>query len=317
VTVACAANEEAHEKVAAADSGVTVQGLASVALANLGRTACGTNSQGSWGYGSSCNGNGGQPEYWCSDFVRWVWRSAGIDVSELDAAAGSFYVYGQNHGTLSNTPHMGDAVVFNYHGNGRADHVAIVTRVNDDGTIVSVSGDWNGKNGTEAEFSSTSDVEINAPAYPATVGSSSVAMEMALSGFISAVGVTRATFTGNPCAGQGDGLYCGEDGVPGDPNTLYHCSGGMSVGSQDCANGCAPQTGTTDDLCVPTPPPPVPCAGQDDGLYCGLDGVPGDPNTLYQCANDALVGSQVCTNGCQINSGNQNDSCALSADGGQ
>ena len=77
-------------------------------------------------------------------------REGAGNTSELDAAAGSFYVYGQNHGTLSNTPAVGDAVVFDYQGGGVADHVAIVTQVNSDGTIETVSGDWNGDSGSEA-----------------------------------------------------------------------------------------------------------------------------------------------------------------------
>src|SRR6202042_1140338 len=80
--------------------------VASIALANVGNTACGTNSQGGAGFETSCTGNGGQPEYWCADFAMWVWATAGADTTGLTAAAGSFYVYGQNNGTLSNTPHV-------------------------------------------------------------------------------------------------------------------------------------------------------------------------------------------------------------------
>ena len=82
--------------------------------------------------------------------MKWVWENNGVDTSGLNAASGSFYVYGQNHGTLPNTPSVGAAVVFDYHGGGSADHVAIVTRVFGDGTIETVSGDWNGQNGSEA-----------------------------------------------------------------------------------------------------------------------------------------------------------------------
>jgi hypothetical protein len=78
--------------------------IASIAMDNVGGTACGTNSQGGHSFGSSCTGNGGQPEYWCSDFAKWVWAAAGADVGGLTAAAGSFYCYGQSNGTLSNTP---------------------------------------------------------------------------------------------------------------------------------------------------------------------------------------------------------------------
>ena len=171
---------------------VTGNAIASLALANVGGMACATNTLGGKSFGSSCTGNGGQPEYWCADFALWVWANAGVsDVSGLDAAAGSFYVYGQNHGTLSNTPAVGDAVVFDYQGGGVADHVAIVTQVNSDGTIESVSGDWNGDSGSEATFSSTSKVVLNTPAYASTVGGTPGVMGMTISGFIAPTGLTQ------------------------------------------------------------------------------------------------------------------------------
>jgi hypothetical protein len=171
---------------------VTGNAIASLALANVGGMACAKNSLGGSAFGSSCTGNGGSPEYWCADFALWVWANAGVsDVGGLDAAAGSFYVYGQNHGTLKSTPSVGDAVVFDYQGGGVADHVALVTQVNSDGTIETVSGDWNGDSGTEAQFASTSHVVLNSPAYPGTDGSTPSIMGMTISGFISPVGLTQ------------------------------------------------------------------------------------------------------------------------------
>ncbi|HEY4122416.1 MAG TPA: CHAP domain-containing protein, partial [Byssovorax sp.] len=165
------------------------ESVASIALANVGDMACGANSEDGTGYESSCDGNGGQPEYWCADFATWVWQTAGADVGGLTAAAGSFYVYGQDHGTLSDTPHVGDAVVFDYQGGGWADHVAIVSEVDGDGSIVTVSGDWNGQSGSEAFFSSTSHVIVNQPAYAGVVGSTPGVIGMTISGFISPVGI--------------------------------------------------------------------------------------------------------------------------------
>ncbi len=40
-----------------------------------------------------------------------------------------------------------------------------------------------------------------------------------------------------PCAPEG-GLWCGGNGVEGDPNTLYVCSGGLLSQHTHCANGC-------------------------------------------------------------------------------
>ncbi len=142
---------------------------------------------------ASCSGDGGQPEYWCADFATWVWATVGADVGGLSAAAGSFYGYGQDHGTLSNTPHVGDAVVFNYQGNCWADHVAIVTQVNADGSIVTVSGDWQGQGADEPSFASTPRVVLNQPAYASGVGSYSYTMQNTISGFISPTGVPAAS----------------------------------------------------------------------------------------------------------------------------
>ena len=174
--------------------------IESVALDNVGKGACSTNSKGSKDYDSSCTGNDHHPEYWCADFARWVWDVAGAeDTGQLDAAAGSFYTYGENHHTLHSSPAVGDAVVFNYRGDGVADHVAIVTKVESNGDIETVSGDWGGENGTEAHFASTSHVVLNAPAYNHTIGSVPGIMGMKISGFISPVGLTGASSTAKGC----------------------------------------------------------------------------------------------------------------------
>jgi len=179
--------------MASSASAVSGSAIASLATANVGQGACTKNTLGGSAFESSCTGNGGQPEYWCADFAIWVWANVGADVSGLTAAAGSFYTYGQNNGTLSNSPAVGDAVVFDYAGGGVADHVAIVTQVNGDGTIESVSGDWNGDSGTEAQFASTSHVVLNTPAYASTVGSAPAVMGMTISGFIAPVGLTSSS----------------------------------------------------------------------------------------------------------------------------
>jgi hypothetical protein len=183
--------EDAEEDFDERDDALGYESIAALANDNIGNKACGPNSLGGTGYESSCTGNGGQPEYWCSDFARWVWKNAGADVDGLTAAAGTFYCYGQEHGTLSNTPHVGDAVVYNYQGNCWASHVALVTKVNPDGTIVTVSGNWGGQDGSQAHFSSTSSVKVNQPAYPGVVGQVSSTMGYKISGFISPAGMPK------------------------------------------------------------------------------------------------------------------------------
>ena len=186
----CGATPDSPDDLGSSNEALTGSQVASLANANVGKMACSTNSLGGKYFDSSCTGNGGYPEYWCADFARWVWANVGAgNTSELTAAAGSFYVYGQKHGTLHNSPKVGDAVVFNYAGNGYADHVAIVTQVNTNGTIETVSGDWNGQSGTEATFAGTSHAVLNSPAYSGTVGTTPGIMGMKISGYISPVGL--------------------------------------------------------------------------------------------------------------------------------
>ena len=47
-----------------------------------------------------------------------------------------------------------------------------------------------------------------------------------------------------------DGLYCGDDGLGLDPNTLYKCAGGAVVSSQPCSGACEIFPSGTNDECV-------------------------------------------------------------------
>ncbi|MCC8243835.1 CHAP domain-containing protein [Saccharothrix luteola] len=111
---------------AVADARTDIRDLA---RANLGKQTCSTNSLGGVGYMDSCR----MAHAWCADFARWVWNKAGLHTDRLTPAAGSFYLYGVNNGTLHTdsgyVPQIGDAVVLNYQGNGYADHVSIVDAV--------------------------------------------------------------------------------------------------------------------------------------------------------------------------------------------
>jgi len=203
-----------------AASAATGSTIAALAAANIGKKACSTNSLGGKAFESSCTGNGGQPEYWCADFARWVWANSGVaDTSWLNALAGSFYTYGQEYGTLSSVPAVGDAVVFDYDGTGDADHVAIVTQVNLNGTIKSVSGDWNGESGSEARWASTSSVVLNAPAYLGALGTNPAVMGMTISAFVAPVGVRVVPVVGGSSLSAGHILRAGHEMTS--PNGLY------------------------------------------------------------------------------------------------
>jgi surface antigen len=168
----------------------TASQIVSIAQANLGKTACSTNSAGGTGYYTSCTGNNGQPEEYCSDFAKWAWAQAGVDVTGLTTAAGSFAQYGP----LQSAPHVGDAVLFDYNPDtGYAAHVAIVTAVNPDGSIESIGGDEPNSNGTY----NPATIDQDGP-YSGSLGGQTV------SGFVSPHGdpSTPAPSAGSSLSGQ-------------------------------------------------------------------------------------------------------------------
>ena len=118
---------------------------------------------------------------WPAPLHRRLWTNPDV------VAAGSFYLYGERHGTLHDSPKVGDAVVFNYVGGGVAEHVAIVSSVASDGKIETISGDWDGESGSEAHFASTSRVVHNTPAYNHDVGTEPGIMGMKISKYVSPV----------------------------------------------------------------------------------------------------------------------------------
>jgi len=109
---------------------------------------------------------------------------------------------------------------------------------------------------------------------------------------------------------HGDGLYCGGDGVAGNPGTLYQCTAGKLTAAQSCAHGCQTMPAGIDDQCGPAPSPPPSSCPNGDGLYCGGDGVGGVQGTLYQCTAGKLTASQACANGCQTMPAGTNDQCS-------
>ena len=209
----------------AAAQGPTAADVGSLAAANVGKGAghcsivnSSNNSLGGNQFETSCSGNGGAGEYWCADFARWVWHHAGgsgIAVSGLTAAAGSFYVYGTNHGTLhtshSYTPHVGDAIVFNYAGGGYADHVGLVSAVHSDGSIQTANGDFGGRSGSQAYFAETSTVEsVRIAASQRSVGSRPSSIGMTISAYVTPHGIVPSN---RPPRGYLDGVAC--DGIHG------------------------------------------------------------------------------------------------------
>ncbi|HEY8981882.1 MAG TPA: CHAP domain-containing protein [Streptomyces sp.] len=148
------------------------------------------------GYGQTSSANG-QP--WCADFAGWAWAQGGgvQHLSSLSDGAASFYDYGVEYGTLSNTPHPGDAVVFSYDSDSDwAKHVEIVTAVS--GSQITAIG---GNENNEVEKDTFSNGAVGTSTYNGTI-----------SGYISPV--MAAGTTAAPKAIRGDkGSVVGTDGT--------------------------------------------------------------------------------------------------------
>ncbi|GGP45821.1 CHAP domain-containing protein [Saccharothrix coeruleofusca] len=157
----------------------TATDIATIAAENVGKGPCTTNSRGGMGYYTSCTGASGAPEAWCADFAKWVWNEAGADVRGLTAAAGSFGKYGP----IETTPEVGDAVLFNYNGNGYADHVALVVAVRP-GRITTIGGNQGSGSAATNKVSYYHDIS-------SAVGSTATGQR--LDGYVSPRGLTAAT----------------------------------------------------------------------------------------------------------------------------
>ena len=95
-------------------------------------------------------------EEWCADYTKYVWKEGGVtkDLGTLDPGAASFYTWGKQQGEhmpvdpAAKDAKPGDAVVFypakTTPNGGYADHVGIVVKVNSNGTLDLVNGDFLG-----------------------------------------------------------------------------------------------------------------------------------------------------------------------------
>lgn len=89
----------------------------------------------------------GRCEFWCSDFLTWVWEHAGVKIPILPFS-GSVYEWGQTHTKVlppTATPAPGDAVEFGSgpQNSSTSTHVAIVEQVFPNGEITTINGDYN------------------------------------------------------------------------------------------------------------------------------------------------------------------------------
>ncbi|CAN93828.1 hypothetical protein predicted by Glimmer/Critica [Sorangium cellulosum So ce56] len=104
---------------------------------------------------------------------------------------------------------------------------------------------------------------------------------------------------------------CGNDGINGDRDTLYYCSGQGATPSspQRCQYGCTIVPGAN-DKCNPPPAGTTLTICPYRSYLCGNDGINGDRDTLYYCSGQGATPSspQRCQYGCTIVPG-ANDRC--------
>ncbi|GLX41624.1 hypothetical protein Sros01_76970 [Streptomyces roseochromogenus] len=157
-------------------------GIAATALAERGNGACAHGGYvGGSEQNSSCSG-GQRTHAWCADFAGWVWARNGVTgLSTLSDMADSFYDYGVKYGTLSNQPHVGDAVVYNHGGSYSDDHVAIVTGIS--GNSVTITGGNQGGFPGIVSTHSTTDWKVGASPWGQRI-----------SGYISPAGTTNPQY---------------------------------------------------------------------------------------------------------------------------
>ncbi|MFJ1708595.1 CHAP domain-containing protein [Kitasatospora sp. NPDC088346] len=163
-------------------------GIAGTARAEDGNSYCAHGGYvGGPNQSSSCSGGTSRTHAWCADFAGWVWARNGVTgLATLDDRAASFMDYGKKFGTLSQTPHVGDAVVYNYNGSDYADHVALVTAVN--GNSVTITGGNQGGAPGHVTTNTTDKWRVGQAPWRQTI-----------SGYISPAGTTSPQFP-NPAS---------------------------------------------------------------------------------------------------------------------
>jgi CHAP domain len=112
-------------------------------------------------------------EEWCSLFVAWVWKHAGVPLPGSTAVygySGSLFTWAKEHGgkvlPASATPAPGDAVFYGTGpGTHESQHVGIVQRVYPDGRITTIEGNYAGHVSLVGPFLPSSPIGERAPIY--------------------------------------------------------------------------------------------------------------------------------------------------------
>jgi beta-N-acetylhexosaminidase len=104
---------------------------------------------------------------WCSDFLTWVWKRAGINIPRL-SYSGEVYEWGETHTQVlpaTATPAPGDAVEFGT-GPKKSEHVGIVEKVFANGEILMISGNWNNEVARSQAFQPAQAAATSGSHYP-------------------------------------------------------------------------------------------------------------------------------------------------------
>lgn len=84
------------------------------------------------------------PAPWCAMFVSYCFYNAGLPLLITTPKGFCYCPYGvawfKNKGWWHTSPKVGDVVFYNWSGDGVADHVGIVEKVNPNGSIVAIEG---------------------------------------------------------------------------------------------------------------------------------------------------------------------------------
>ncbi|WP_433870147.1 CHAP domain-containing protein [Saccharopolyspora sp. CA-218241] len=109
--------------------------------------------------GDNCSKYSEQCVVWCSLFAMEMWQQAGVDVdNEKMAFTGNVYTTGEQKGTAYGSDQLsqaqpGDVLLFGTSPNSASSstHIAIVEKVNGDGTVTTIEGNTNGEGSNDGD----------------------------------------------------------------------------------------------------------------------------------------------------------------------
>jgi peptidoglycan hydrolase-like protein with peptidoglycan-binding domain len=103
-------------------------------------------------YGASL-GRDGEP--WCAMFVSWCFRQIGAPLPDVNGPDGLFTLcptavtYARAHGQVASMPEPGDVLLFDWNGDGTADHTGIFVFADLDGSYTTIEGNTSSGNDSD------------------------------------------------------------------------------------------------------------------------------------------------------------------------